>query len=108
MGRVVITHSTYIEGLIPLLKDLADDPLIGTVTPAVISRTRGRVPRLILRVSTPITGGHKVTARRAGTAQEVFVLTVLDRDGLQRRLDQLLAKDSGDAGDASANPRPAE
>jgi hypothetical protein len=92
MGRVVITHSTYIEGLIPLLKTLAEDPLIGTVTPAVISRTRGRTPQLSLRVSTPITGGHKVNARRAGTAQEVFVLTTLDRDGLQQRLDLLLNK----------------
>jgi hypothetical protein len=94
MGRVVITHSTYIEGLIPLLRELAEDPLIGTVTPAVISRTRGRVPRLSLKVSTPIIGGHKVNARRAGTAQEVFVLTGLDREELQRLLDQLLAKAS--------------
>lgn len=92
MGRVVITHSTYIEGLIPLLKALAEDPLIGTITPAVISRTRGRTPGLTLRVSTPITGGHKVNARRAGTAQEVFVLTVLEREELQQRLDQLLEK----------------
>ncbi len=90
MGRVVITHSTYIEGLIPLLRLLAEDPLIGTITPAVISRTRGRTPRLSLRVSTPITGGHKVNARRAGTAQEVFVVTSLDREGLQQRLDHLL------------------
>ena len=90
MGRVVITHSTYIEGLIPLLRELAEDPLIATVTPAVICRTRGRVARLSLRVSTPITGGHKVNARRAGTAQEVFVITELDRDGLQQRLDWLL------------------
>ncbi len=90
MGRVVITHSTYIEGLIPLLKQLAQDPLIGTVTPAVIRRTRGRVARLSLKVSTPITGGHKVNARRGGTAQEVFVLTDLDRECLQHRLDQLL------------------
>ena len=37
MGRVVITHSTYLEGLIPLLKQLAN-PQVVTVTPAVISR----------------------------------------------------------------------
>lgn len=89
MGRVVITHSTYIEGLIPLLRQLAEDPLIGTVTPAVIRRTRGRVSRLSLKVSTPITGGHKVNARRGGTAQEVFVVTDLDRECLQQRLNQL-------------------
>jgi hypothetical protein len=90
MGRVVITHSTYIEGLIPLLKQLAQDPGISTVTPAVISRVRGRSAQLSLRVSTPIKGGHKVNARRASTAQEVFVVTSLSREALQQRLDQLL------------------
>ena len=40
MGRVVITHSTYLEGLIPLLKRLAKDPQVVTVTPAVISRVK--------------------------------------------------------------------
>jgi hypothetical protein len=91
MGRVVITHSTYIEGLIPLLKLLAADPDISTVTPAVISRVRGRSTLLSLRVSTPITGGHKVNARRASTAQEVFVVTALSREALQERIDLLLA-----------------
>ena len=91
MGRVVITHSTYIEGLIPLLKLLATDPDISTVTPAVISRVRGRSTLLSLRVSTPITGGHKVNARRASTAQEVFVVTALSREALQERIDLLLA-----------------
>ena len=41
MGRVVITHSTYLEGLIPLLKQLAKDPQVVTVTPAVFSREKG-------------------------------------------------------------------
>ncbi|MEB3257865.1 MAG: DUF2103 domain-containing protein [Cyanobacteriota bacterium] len=91
MGRVVITHSTYIEGLIPLLKQLADDPGISTVTPAVISRVRGRSSLLSLKVSTPITGGYKVNARRASTAQEVFVVTTLSRQALQERIDALLS-----------------
>jgi len=89
MGRVVITHSTYIEGLIPLLKRLADRPGIDTVTPAVISRVRGRSEGLRLRVSTPITGGHKLVARRGSSAQEVFVVTDWSRDRLQEQLDQL-------------------
>jgi hypothetical protein len=89
MGRVVITHSTYIEGLIPLLKRLADHPGIDTVTPAVISRVRGRSEGLRLRVSTPITGGHKLVARRGSSAQEVFVVTEWSRDRLQEQLDQL-------------------
>ncbi|MFM7314772.1 MAG: DUF2103 domain-containing protein, partial [Cyanobium sp.] len=41
MGRLVITHSTYLEELIPLLRRLAVQPGINTVTPAVISRVRG-------------------------------------------------------------------
>lgn len=91
MGRVVITHSTYLEGLIPLLRKLAEEPGVDTVTPAVISRVKGRAVGLRLRVSTPITGGHKLVARRGTSAQEVFVVTRLDRDQLQQRVDGLLS-----------------
>lgn len=89
MGRVVITHSTYLEGLIPLLRQLAKAEGIDTVTPAVISRVRGRSPSLRLRVSAPILGGHKLVARRGGSAQEVFVITGWSRETLQEYLDQL-------------------
>ena len=68
MGRLVITHSTYLEGLIPLLKRLVQDPAIDTITPAVIARVKGRSPELRLRVSTPITGGWKLVARRGSGA----------------------------------------
>jgi hypothetical protein len=89
MARLVITHSTYVEGLIPLLKRLATLPGIDTITPAVISRVKGRSQNLRLRVSAPITGGFKLLARRGSSAQEVFVITALNRDQLQERLDQL-------------------
>ena len=92
MGRLVITHSTYLEGLIPVLRRLAKEHAIDTVTPAVISRVKGRAPVLRLRVSAPISGGHKVLARRGSTAQEVFVVTDLSRDQLQSRLDGLLER----------------
>jgi hypothetical protein len=90
MGRLVITHSTYIEGLIPVLRRLVAERDIDTVTPAVISRVRGRAPGLQLRISTPITGGHKLVARRGSSAQEVFVVTPLDRDALGRALEKAL------------------
>jgi hypothetical protein len=89
MGRVVITHSTYLDGLIPLLRRLAAEDGIATVTPAVISRVKGHSPRLRLRVSAPITGGFKLVARRGSTAQEVFVVTDWDRESLQQALDRL-------------------
>lgn len=91
MGRVVITHSTYLEGLIPLLRRLAAETGVDTVTPAVISRVRGRSSGLRLRVSTPITGGHKLVARRGGSVQEVFVITSWSRERLQEHLDRLTA-----------------
>jgi hypothetical protein len=94
MGRVVITHSTYVEGLVPLLKRLALCPGIDTVTPAVISRVRGRSAQLRLRVSAPITGGYKLVARRGSSAQEVFVVTGWSREQLQQQLDQLLGQAS--------------
>ncbi|MBM5807587.1 MAG: hypothetical protein FJ056_07825 [Cyanobacteria bacterium M_surface_10_m2_179] len=92
MGRLVITHSTYLEGLIPLLKRLVRDPAIDTITPAVIARVRGRAPELRLRVSTPITGGWKLVARRGSSAQEVFVVTGLDAPALEQRIDQALSR----------------
>jgi hypothetical protein len=89
MGRLVVTHSTYLEGLIPLLRRLAADPAIDTITPAVIGRVRGRSETLRLRISAPIRGGHKLMARRGGSVQEVFVVTDLSREDLQSRLDGL-------------------
>ena len=89
MGRVVITHSTYLEGLIPLLRQLAQQEGIETVTPAVICRVKGRAAKLRLRVSAPIMGGYKLVARRGNSAQEVFVTTQWSRDQLQLQLDQL-------------------
>jgi hypothetical protein len=91
MGRLVITHSTYLEGLIPLLKKLADEAGIETVTPAVICRVRGRCIGLRLRISTPITGGFKLVARRGTSAQEVFVVTGWERQRLQEHLDRLVS-----------------
>ncbi|RZO13118.1 MAG: hypothetical protein EVB08_06360 [Synechococcus sp. MED-G135] len=87
MGRLVITHSTYLEGLIPWLKALAADEAIQTITPAVIARVRGRSQGLRLRLSTPMLGGYKLVARRGATVQEVFVVTNLAAEELQRRID---------------------
>ncbi len=92
MGRLVITHSTYLEGLIPLLKRLVQDPAIDTITPAVIARVKGRSPELRLRVSTPITGGWKLVARRGSSAQEVFVVTALNAEALEERIGQALSR----------------
>ena len=83
MGRVVITHSTYIDGLIPVLKKLASNKRIKTVTPAIISKVRGRSSKLIIRISVITIGGYKAIARKGQSAQEVFITTDMNIDELK-------------------------
>ena len=87
MGRVVLTHSTYIEGLIPVLQKLALNSKIKTVTPAIISRVRGRSSKLVIRISVKTINGYKAIARRGKSAQEVFISTDLGKDELKKLLD---------------------
>lgn len=90
-ARLVITHSTYIPGLIKLLEKLALCPEIQTITPAVISRVKSNSPRLRLKVSVPIRGGHKLIARKAKSAQEVFVITHWSKAELEQAIAQILS-----------------
>ena len=87
MGRLVINHSTNIEGLIPVLQKLASNINIKTITPAVISRVRGRTSKLTLRLSVKTINGYKAIARKGKTAQEVFISTDLSKDELKQIID---------------------
>ncbi len=87
MGRLVLNHSTNIEGLIPLLEKLALNINIKTITPAVISRARGRSSSLTLRLSVKTISGYKAIARKGRTAQEVFISTDLSKDELKKIID---------------------
>ena len=84
MGRLILNHSTNIEGLIPILQKLALDTNIKTVTPAVISRVRGRSSKLIIRLSVKTINGYKAIARKGKTAQEVFISTDLGKEELKQ------------------------
>jgi len=86
----VITHSTYIPGLIPLLDKLSENPNIQTITPAVISRVKSNAPKMRLKVSVPITGGHKLIARQRKSAQEVFVITPMSKEELEKAIAQIM------------------
>ena len=87
LGRVVLNHSTHIEGLIPVLKKLALNIRIKTITPAIISRVRGRSSNLVIRISVKTINGYKAIARKGKTAQEVFISTDLSKDELKKLLD---------------------
>lgn len=89
-GRVVVTHSTYLPNLIDTLQKLAKYPGIKTITPAVISRAKSNAPKFRLKVSVPITGGHKLIARHRKSAQEVFVVTDLSKAELETAIAQVL------------------
>ena len=87
MGRLVLNHSSNIEGLIPILQKLALNIHIRTITPAAISRVRGRSSKLFIRLSVKTINGYKAIARKGKTAQEVFISTDLSKDELKKILD---------------------
>ena len=90
-GRLVWNHSTHVDGLIKVLEKLARCDGIKTITPGRLRPVKGSGCPLRFRVSIPITGGWKVNVRAERLAQEVFVVTTLDRKELQKKLDQLAA-----------------
>tara|TARA_B100000287_G_scaffold378837_1_gene381538 strand:+ start:64 stop:342 length:279 start_codon:yes stop_codon:yes gene_type:complete len=87
LGRLVLNHSSHIEGLIPILKKLALNINIRTVTPAIISRVNGRSSKLVIRLSVKTISGYKAIARKGKTAQEVFISTDLSKDELKNLLE---------------------
>tara|TARA_Y100000287_G_C14008349_1_gene250936 strand:- start:40 stop:315 length:276 start_codon:yes stop_codon:yes gene_type:complete len=87
LGRLVLNHSTNLEGLIPILRKLALNTNIKTITPGVISRVRGRTSKLIIRLSVKTINGYKAIARKGKTAQEVFISTDLNKVDLIQILD---------------------
>ena len=78
MGRLVQNHSTHIEGLLKWLQKIAESEEIKTVTPASLSKTKGRGEKLVLRISIKTKEGYKLLARKGKLVQEVFLVTKLD------------------------------
>jgi len=84
LGRLVLNHSTNLEGLIPILQKLSLNENIKTITPATISRVKGRSFKLIIRLSVKTINGYKAIARKGKTAQEVFISTDLNKNELNQ------------------------
>ena len=77
MGRLVQNHSTNIEGLIKWLKSIDENKEVKTVTPASLSKTKGRGEKLALKVTIKTKEGYKLLARKGKLVQEVFLVTNL-------------------------------
>tara|TARA_B100000700_G_C14875420_1_gene775429 strand:+ start:502 stop:813 length:312 start_codon:yes stop_codon:yes gene_type:complete len=95
MGRLVRTHSTYIDGLIPLLKKVSSIDGIKTVTPGIIKKVKGKSNNLQLRISVKIIGGYKLIARKGFSMQEVFIVTNLNRAILEDKINEELRNKKG-------------
>jgi hypothetical protein len=78
--------------LIAVLEKLITYQGITTVTPGVLSRSKGHCPRLQLRISVPIRGGFKLIARTGKSVQEVFVITDLNQEDLEMTIQACLGK----------------
>ena len=89
-ARLVMNHSTHLPGLISLLEKVAQYDGIQTITPGVICPVRAHVPHMKLRISVPIRGGFKIIARGGKLAQEVFILTTLQKPELETMISGLL------------------
>ena len=83
MGRIVLTHSTYLDGLIPLLRKLVNYKGIRTITPGEIRKVKRKAEKLTVKTTIPILGGYKLIARNGTTAQEVFIITEHNKQSLE-------------------------
>ena len=62
------------------------------VTPAAISRARGRSSKLTIRLSVKTINGYKAIARRGRMAQEVFISTDLSKEELKKIIEDYSIK----------------
>ncbi len=93
MGRLVHTHSTYINGLIELLKRLSNENGIDTISPGVISRVRGHNEKLKISITRETIGGYKLIARKGRSAQEVYITTTYKREELRKKIEDIFTSD---------------
>ena len=89
MGRLVHTHSTYINGLIALLKRLSKENGIYTITPGIILRVRGHKEKLKVSITRKTIGGYKLIARKGRSAQEIYITTEYTREELREKIEEI-------------------
>lgn len=89
-GRLKVEHR-IIRGVKPLLERLlAQNNEIRSVIPGVIRKVRDARGAIKVRVTVPINNGWKAIALSAGERQELFVSTTLDKDALERAIENVL------------------
>ena len=88
MGRVVLTHSTYLEGLVDWAKRKAKEEGIKTITPGVIGKSKGSVNKLTIRVTRKTNAGFKLVARKGRSYQEIYITSELNLEEIKHILEK--------------------
>ena len=88
MGRLVLNHSTHIEGLIKWLRRIAEQSAVKTITPASLAKTNGRGEKLVIKVTIKTKEGYKLLARKGKLVQEVFLVTTLDEQEIKEIIEK--------------------
>ena len=83
MGRLVKTHSTYLNGLMKKLEKISRNKMIQTITPGVIGVAKGRQEKLTVKISRKIEGGYKLIARKGKSYQEIYIVCQIDEKLLE-------------------------
>ncbi len=93
MGRLVYTHSTYVNGLIKVLRNLAKEKGIKTISPGVISRVKSHKEKLEILITRKTLGGYKLNARKGRNIQEVYITTKFNQEELQEQINKYINLD---------------
>ena len=88
MGRLVQNHSTNIKGLIKWLRKIAENQDIKTVTPASLSKAKGRGEKLVLKITIKTNEGYKLLARKGTLVQEVFLVTRIEEKKIKEIIER--------------------
>ncbi len=92
MARLVHTHSTYVEGLISVLKHMSKDKSLKTITPGVIMRVKGRSDKLSIKITREVNGGFKLIARKGNSAQDLYIITDYSKNDLEEKIKKSIGK----------------
>ena len=86
MARLVLNHSTNLNGLIKWLKILSAEETIQTITPACISKTKNNGGQLSIRITRKTNEGYKLVARKGQLAQEIYLVTKLTEKSIDEMI----------------------
>ena len=90
-NRLKIEHS-IIDGLRPVLERMLEWDEVRTIVPGVIKGVRDARGEVKIRVTVPTQNGWKAIALAAGSRQELFISTAIEKVELEGIIEAALEK----------------